>query len=352
MNNIKYIGMDVHQATISVAVVSEKGALLLETVLAAQEKCIVEFMQRWSGEVHVTFEEGTWSTWLYELLQPHAERVLVCNPRKIAKRGNKSDKIDARKLAYWLRSGDLSPVYHHDCGVRHLKELSRSYMTLSKDLTRIMNRIKALYRSWGVACAGKSCYGERQRSQWLAKLPQGGVRQRADQLYQHFDAVHPLLQAARKAMLAESKKHMVCARLKKIPYIGPIRATLLIALIQTAHRFRTKRQLWSYAGLGLVTVASGEYEMVQGKPQRHKTPLIRGLNPDCNRDLKYVFKSTANRASGGRGPFHDFYENLLAQGMRADMARLTLARKIAAIVLVLWKKGVDFDPQQLKRQEA
>src|SRR5258708_34621785 len=92
MNNIKFIGMDVHQATISAAVVSEKGALLLETVLEAREKCIVEFMQRWSGEVHVTFEEGTWASWLYELLQPHAERVLVCNPRKIAKRGNRSEE--------------------------------------------------------------------------------------------------------------------------------------------------------------------------------------------------------------------------------------------------------------------
>lgn len=352
MNNIKYIGMDVHQATISVAVVSEKGALLLETVLEAKEKCIVEFMQRWSGEVHVTFEEGTWSTWLYELLQPHAERVLVCNPRKNGKRRNKSDKIDARKLAYWLRSGDLSPVYHQDCGVRHLKELSRSYLTLRKDVTRIMNRIKALYRSWGIACGGKSCYGQRQRSQWLAKLPPGGVRQRADQLYQQLDAVRPLMQAARKTMLTEGKKHMVCGRLKQIPYIGPVRATLLIALLQTPHRFRTKRQLWAYAGLGLATEISGEYRMVQGKPQRHKTPLIRGLNPDCNHELKYVFKSTANRASGGQGPLHDFYENLLTQGMRAEMARLTLARKIAAIVLVLWKKGVDFDPQQLKRQAA
>jgi transposase len=352
MNNIKFIGMDVHQATVSVAVLSEKGALLLETVIEAQEKCILEFIKRWSAPVHVTFEEGTWASWLYELLQPHVDRVLVCNPRKNGKRGKKSDKIDARKLAYWLRSGDLSPVYHQDCGVRSLKELSRSYLTLSKDLTRIMNRIKAMYRSWGIACAGKSCYGQGQRAKWLAQLPQGGVRQRAEQLYQQLDAVRPLLQAARKTMLAEGKKHDVRCRLKQIPYIGPIRATLLIALIQTPNRFRTKRQLWAYAGLGLVTMASGEYRMVQGKPQRYKAPLIRGLNPDCNRDLKHVFKSTANRASGGRGPLHDFYENLLAQGMRADMARLTLARKLAAIVLVLWKKGVDFDPQQLKRQAA
>src|SRR5258708_32165632 len=99
-------------------------------------------MQRWSGEVHVTFEEGTWASWLYELLQPHAERVLVCNPRKIAKRGNKSDKIDARKLAYWLRSGALSPAAPHDCGGRHRKDRSRSYIPMSIDNTQTRIRVE------------------------------------------------------------------------------------------------------------------------------------------------------------------------------------------------------------------
>ncbi|SRR5258708_38550636 len=100
-----------------------------------------------------------------------------------------------------------------------------------------MNRIKTLYRSWDVACGGKSCYGQRQRSQWLTKLPRREVRQRADQMYQQLDAVRLLLQESRKAMLAEGRKHMMCERLKQIPYIGPIRATLLIALLQTPHRF-------------------------------------------------------------------------------------------------------------------
>jgi hypothetical protein len=43
---------------------------------------------------------------------------------------------------------------------------------------------------------------------------------------------------------------------------------------------------------------------------------------------------------------------LLAKGMKPEMARLTLARKIAAITLTLWKKGGDFDPEHLKSQAA
>jgi hypothetical protein len=81
----------------------------------------------------VTFEEGTWAAWLYDLLKPHVANVVVCNPRKNAllKHGNKSDKIDARKLANLLRLNELEPVYHGENGVGMLRELARSYLTIT-----------------------------------------------------------------------------------------------------------------------------------------------------------------------------------------------------------------------------
>ena len=96
--------------------------------------------------MHVTFEEGTWAAWLYDLLKPHVTELVVCDPGKNAllKEGNKSDKIDARKLTDLLRGGYLRSVYHGENGLRTLKELARSYLTISKDLTRVMNRVKAL----------------------------------------------------------------------------------------------------------------------------------------------------------------------------------------------------------------
>ena len=79
---------------------------------------------------------------------------------------------------------------------------------------------------------------------------------------------------------------------------------------------------------------------------------LRGLNQNHNHELKEIFKGAATRASCGTGPFHDFYAALLARGMKPEMARLTLARKIAAITLTLWKKGGRFDAEQLKPQAA
>src|SRR5882757_2259704 len=129
MTSTKYIGMDVHKESISMAVRNVDGKMVMECVIETKASLILQFIEGLRGEVYVTFEEGTWAAWLYDLLRPHVTKVVVCNPRKNAllKAGNKSDRIDARKLAELLRGGLLSPVYHGETGLRTLKELSRSY---------------------------------------------------------------------------------------------------------------------------------------------------------------------------------------------------------------------------------
>jgi transposase len=352
MDSVKYIGMDVHKETISIAVRNSSGKLVMECIIETKTSAILQFFQGLSGSLHITFEEGTWAAWLYDLLKPHVTELVVCNPRRNAllKEGSKSDRIDARKLAELLRNGSLSAVYHGENGLRMLKELSRSYLTISKDLGRVMNRLKALYRSWAIPCAGTQVYAPRHRSKWLSKIREAGVRRRAELYYQQLDALRPLHQQARKDLLAEGRKHGATKLLRQIPGIGPLRAAHLVALMQTPHRFRTQRQLWTYSGLGLETHDSAQYRYVQGQLQRSKKPQqLRGLNANHNHDLKNIFKGAAMRASTCDGPLRDFYEHLLAKGMRPTMARLTLARKIATITLIVWKKGVRFDANYLKQ---
>jgi transposase len=253
MSSEKYIGLDVHQATISAAVMDSMGKLVMESILETKAATILEFFAGLRGTLSVTFEEGTWAAWLYDLLKPHVAKLVVCNPRKIAllKHGNKSDKIDARKLAERLRRNDLESVYHGETGIRMLRELARSYLTIVKDLSRVMNRLKALYRSWAIPCAGRDVYYTRHRNQWLEKIPEAGTRRRAEQLYQQLDLLQQLRQRARSELLAESRKHGITARLRQIPSLGPIRCALAVALIQTPHRFRSKRQLWPLQRTGV-----------------------------------------------------------------------------------------------------
>jgi transposase len=354
-SNIKYIGLDVHKEAISIAVLNGAGKLVMESIIETKAVTLLQFLQGLRGELHVTLEEGTWAAWLYDVLQPHVHEIVVCNPRRNAllKEGSKSDKVDARKLAELLRSGMLRPVYHRENGLRTLRELARSYQTISKDLNRVMNRLKALYRSWGIACAGTQVYAPRYREQWLDKIAQAGVRRRAELFYQHLDGLQVLRRKVRGEFLAEGRKHKAVKILRQIPCIGPIRATRLVALIQTPHRFRSKRQLWTYSGLSLETHDSAQHRYVDGQLQRSKKPQqVRGLNQNHNHEMKEIFKSTATRASCSTGPFRDFYAALLAKGMKPEMARLTLARKIAAITLTLWKKGARFDAEHLKSQAA
>lgn len=102
------------------------------------------------------------------------------NPRKNAllKAGTKSDGIDARNLAGLLRVGLLSAVCHGQTGLRKLKELCRSYLTISKDLTRNMNPPSRCTEAWSIPCAGTSAYAPCHRAEWLSKITEAGLRRR------------------------------------------------------------------------------------------------------------------------------------------------------------------------------
>ena len=353
MTSTKYIGMDVHKENISIAVRTAAGKIVMECVIETKASTILQSIDGLCGEIHLTFEEGTWAAWLHDLLKPQVSKVVVCDPRRNAllQEGNQNDRVDARKLAELLQHNQLRSVYHRDHGLRTLKELVRSYLTITQDLTRVMTRVKAIYRSWAIPCSGQQVYAPGYRAEWLAKINEPGVRRRAEFYYQQLDALGTVRQEVRRELLTEAKKHPAWKRLCGIPSIGPIRAAVLLGILQTPHRFRSKRQLWTYSGVGIQTSSSADHRVVQGQLERKKKQVeIRGLNRNYNHDLKNLFKGAAIVATTKPGPFAEFYAKLLATGLRPEMARLTLARKIATIVLIVWKRGVCFDAQHLKPQ--
>ena len=210
MNDVKYIGLDVHQATISAAVRDSDGKLVLEAILETKAETMLQFIHGLRGSLHVTFEEGTSADWLYTLLKPHVTEVLVCDPRKNAllKVGNKGDRIDARKLSELLRANLLRAVFHDDTGLRTLRKMARSYLTITKDFTRVkflsgkqaihMRRLKAIYRSWAIPCGGQQVYSPRHRAEWLGKITEASVRRRAELYYQQLDTLRVLMSYTNK----------------------------------------------------------------------------------------------------------------------------------------------------------
>ncbi len=351
MNEIKYIGMDVHQTSTSIVVLNAAGRVVTSAVVETRAQALLAFIQGQPGTLHLTFEEGTYSAWLYDLLLPHVSRLVVCDPRHNAllQAGSKDDPIDARKLAELLRLNALRPVYHGHHSLDTLKELSRSYTTLVQDGTRAMNRLKALYRSRAIPCPGTKVYSPSYRASYIDQLKPPGVHQRAELLYQHLDVLSLLRRQARRALLAESRKHRVSRLLRPVPGLGPVRIAVLLARVQTPFRFRNKRLFWAYVGLGLVTRISAQFALVNGQLQRSgKAPAIRGLNPNHQRELKEIFKSAATAAVQRPGPWQQFYQQRVDAGRKPELVRLTVARKLAAVTLHLWKKGERYDAKSLK----
>jgi Transposase len=182
MNDAKYIGMDVHQATISVAVRDSVGNLVMEAILETKSETIRQFIRGLRDSLHVTFEEGISAAWLYDLLKPHVTKVVACDPRKnpLLKVGNHNDREDARKLSELLYMNKLSSVFHGEKGIRTLRELARSYLTTTRD--------------------------PRYRAEWLAKITETGVRRRAEIYYQQFDVLARLRQGNTPRVISRRQK--------------------------------------------------------------------------------------------------------------------------------------------------
>lgn len=348
---IHYLGLDVHQATTVITVRNEQGTVLMRATVRTSADAILALVRGAGKRVWVAFEEGTQAQWLHDVLAPHVERVVVCNVRGKSETANKSDRIDADDLSERLRLGSLKPVYHGAPSVLTLKELVRNYNNLVEDSTRLMLRIKALFRARAIPTPGTAVYRASRREEWLDQLPLGGARVRAACLLEQLDLLLSLRPKAKSAMIAEARKQPGWKWLRSIPFLGNVRTAQLLAILATPHRFRTKRNLWPYAGLAVVTRSSADQEDVGGTLRRRtKAPRTRGLNRNHHPLLKSIFKGAATAAAAKAGPLQDLYHQCVARGTEPELAKVTLARKIASIALRLWKKGELWNPDKLTMQ--
>jgi transposase len=315
-------------------------------VVETNGSALVEAVRSIPGRVHVCLEEGTQSAWLFELLKPHvAEVVVAVAPER---KGAKDDQRDAWARAEELRTGAIeTKVYKAPEHLARLRNAVRAYGFLVTDLVRAKNRLKAVFLSRGIS-TDAGVYDVRKRPQWLTKLS-SPHRELAEWLGRQLDQVEPLRDEAEKWLLKESKSHPIIRKLATAPGMGPIRTAQVVAIVATPDRFRTRRQFWSYCGLGIVTRSSADW--VQDKSRkwvRSQVAQTRGLSRKRHPRLKAVFKGAATTviAQLPNDPLHGDYERMLQSGIKPTLAKLTLARKIAATVLSMWKHQEVYDPKR------
>ena len=140
---------------------------------------------------------------------------------------------------------------------------------------------------------GLDVYGPRRRKEWQKQLC-SSAQTRATRLYEHLDFLLEQKKRAEADLLREAKKQPIVPILETAPGLGPIRAARLLPIVVTPHRFRTKRQFWSYCGLGIVTRSSSDWiQTADGGWIKGRVPQTRGLSRQHNRVLKSIFKGAA-----------------------------------------------------------
>lgn len=348
----RYIGMDVHAASCTLAVISEKGRKLKDFPVETNGQALVEAIRMIPGRKHLVIEEGLQSAWLHETLSPDVDELVVAGVRQ--SRGLKSDKQDAYALAEKLRIGNLeTSVFKAPTQFTRLRECARSPMTLVSDVVRVQARIKSVYRSRGVFVGGVDVYSPRRREPWLDELA-SSIRPRATRLYEQLDFLLEQKKQAEADLLREARKHPIVKILETAPGFGPIRAARIVPIVITPHRFRTKRQFWSDCGLGIVTRSSSDWvQATDGAWIKARIPQTRGLSQQHNRFLKSIFKGAATTVITQRNkdPIHARSERLLDGGTKPTLAKLSLARMIAATVLRMWKDEEVYDPARAGRSD-
>ena len=343
MSGDQYVGWDVHQASTSYAVLDGGGRLVEEGVLTSDPDRLVGWVSGLSGRVHLTFEESPYADWLYELLEPLVAELVVANARRHLGTGEgKSDRLDARDLAERLRGGFLVPVYHDRGRLKQLRHLVDGYRGLVQDSVRLQNRRSALARSRGLS-VDEVLSG--------ASLGSSGAQERFGWLIDELAAIDALRATAERAVKQAVRRSAACRLVETVPAFGPIRSAVVVAKVRTPHRFRTKRQLWKYSGLAIVTHSSSDYVAgPRGLERRHRH-TTRGLNRHYCRALKETFKSAAIDASH-RGALSAGYQARIEAGQRPEMVALTMARKLAATCLAVWKSGEPFDASRVIQHRA
>jgi transposase len=341
-----FIGLDGHKNSCTFVVLNEKGKVKRKAVLPTEEKPLVEFLKTVQGRRHLCIEEGTQSQWFYEIFSKHVHDLAIVQGRKSP--GNKDDERDARNLAERMRTRDLgNRIYKVPESLATLKELVRGYEMLNKDLTRVKNRIKHLYRSRGLTYAKDGCPFCTGRG----RCQKPGFHQTLQLLRTQQERLVPLKADAQKAMVKEAKTHTITRILQTAPGFGPVRSAELLSIVINPHRFRTSRQFWCYCGLAIVQRSSANWiQKPNGQLVRAKSNQTRGLNHNFNRMAKAIFKGAAMTVliSTPSEPLRKDYERLVANGTKPNLARLTLARKIAATVLAMWKNQEAYDPAKYR----
>jgi len=341
-----YIGADVHSNSTELAI-EHNGKIVSRHGLPTAIPAIKEVLTSLGGKIHITFEEGPMAGWLYRNLKDTVEEIIVCDPRRnklICSDGDADDRIDSGKLATLLRGGYLRAVYHSDDeGRAEFKQWVSLYYDRVRDAVRMINKIRARCRMYGIAIPRNVIRDKSQRPQWLAGIQNKALAAQLEVLWIGYDATAIQVRRVKRQLCTLSKPYPIIKQWSELAGIGIIRAVTAFAFLDTPWRFSRPNKLWKYCGVGLQRSASGTDK--KGKPKPSRLQLAWAVN----RLLKNVILGAAHTAiNQNKNIFRDYYERMLHESVMPSNARHAVARKMLTVMWGMWKTNSRFNENLVK----
>jgi len=334
-----YIGLDAHSTTCTFVSLDHTGKEISKEQIMTSERNLRQYVRSLKGEKHLTFEESNLSRWLYVALHKEVKRLVVCNPVYLGRKvGAKNDYRDALHLANELRCNHLVEVHHDGSEFAELRSLVSGYNDLIQEIVRTKNRYKAIFRSQVIQTKGAKIYHDRDK---IDQLVASSDRVVAKSLFQCLQSLEEAKKRYRVEFSQNMKKICLLRKLATIPGISDVRAHTIGALICDGRRFKNKHHLWSYAML------VRHHDQSDGVLYRKRKAFGRV-------ELKNVFIGCAeNILLQKENGLRNYYDHRRAAGLGHREAKKALARKVAAISLMIMKTGKVYDEEfEEKRQKV
>jgi transposase len=327
-----FVGIDLHKKTITVCVVNQEGGVVMRRTLACCEPHnIVAFFQR-LGKFQAVVEATSSYEWLWRLLEPMADRLVLAHPKKlriIAESKRKSDRIDAQVLAEYLAKDEIPESYRptprqrqHRMLVRHRCFARRRGASARTKIRRIVADYNAdrpnLFTADGLS--------------YLAGLKLADAdRFVVDQLVQEWQQHQSRVQQAEKRLRAFAKDAPALeaearAVLGSIPGVGTVTIEIVLSELADIRRFRSEKNTVAYAGL-----APGFRESAGKRKDL-------AITKEGSRLLRWALVEAAWRLVRHSRRWATIYGRL-QQRRGKKKAIVAVARRLLGVMVAVWRTG-------------
>lgn len=340
-----YVGLDVHVGTVAISIRNSRGVIAKRDIVPTDRSALQKALRLVRGRARIICESGPLAPWVRDMLETRFREVLVCDRRRtrLTTSSSKTDRLDADKLSDLARRGGLHTVHVRRGEEAALWRHAAHFVRMKCERSRIIHRLRALFLERGIQVQTHRSTPERVP---LRRLTAPGARYVALAYLRQLKVASVLVVEARESLVAAARNRPEFALLQTIPYVGEIRASELLAVVGHPSRFRSLRAFWSYAGLGVTQRLSAEHRVENGKIVREERTRGIRLAKTGQPILKKVLRDIALHASIRSGDFREVYEAHLARGKTPAVARVALARKVAAIIYAVWRYNTPYCPQQ------